>query len=115
MNRLRTSSGFTLVEVMIVLVILGVLGGIVAVSTKGGASKKVGAACDADLLAVRSASESYYAQNSNRWAPSITTLRSAGYLAALPADDGYVISYEPATGAVRATHGTPPVSGCPPK
>lgn len=112
-RRARTDDGFTLVELLIVIVIMAALAGVVVVSTKGVDDTGAGRACAADVQAVRTASESYYAENDNTFAASIAVLVTGRYLAAAPANDGYTVVYDPVTGAVSATHGTPALDGCP--
>lgn len=105
--------GFTLVELLIVIVIMGALAGVVVVSSGGLDGAGDGKACAADVQAVRTASESYYADNDNTFAPNIDTLVTGRYLAAAPANDGYTVVYDSVSGTVSATHGTPAVAGCP--
>jgi prepilin-type N-terminal cleavage/methylation domain-containing protein len=109
----RSSRGFTLVELLVIIAILGVISSIVVVSTRGGSQPNLGRACQADLQAVTTASEAFYTQNSGRFASSIQEMISAGTLAYAPSPTGYSINYDSTTGAVTASHGTPPVTGCP--
>ena len=109
----RADGGFTLVELLIVIVIMAALGGIVVVSTRGVTDSGAGKACAADVQSVRTASESYYAESDNTFAPDIATLVSERYLVAAPANDGYTVVYDSVTGTVSATHGTPALDGCP--
>jgi general secretion pathway protein G len=66
-DRLRTTrdseSGFTLVELLIVIVILGVLSSVVVFSVRGINNNSAQAACQSDVSTVNSALEAYYAQN----------------------------------------------------
>jgi len=58
----ENESGFTLVELLIVIVILGVLAGIVVFSVAGITDRGNLSACKSDLATVRVASEAYNAQ-----------------------------------------------------
>jgi prepilin-type N-terminal cleavage/methylation domain-containing protein len=101
----ENESGFTLVELLIVIVILGILSGIVVFSVSGITSRGAQAACNADVASVTVASEAYYAQK-NSWATAIpgaagsTTLQGSGLLKTVPpAAEGIALS---ATGVVTA-------------
>lgn len=108
--RIRTAreneSGFTLVELLIVIVILGILSGIVVFSVSGITSRGARAACNSDVASVTVASEAYYAQT-NTWATAIagaagtTTLQGSGLLKTVPpAAEG--ITLNTTTGVVAA-------------
>jgi prepilin-type N-terminal cleavage/methylation domain-containing protein len=58
----ESESGFTLVELLIVIVILGILSGIVVFSVSGITSCGANAACNSDVASVTVASEAFYAQ-----------------------------------------------------
>ena len=58
----ENESGFTLVELLIVIVILGVLSGIVVFSVAGITNNSAVVACKSDKKMVEVASEAYYAQ-----------------------------------------------------
>ena len=67
----RKDEGFTLVELLIVIVILGVLAGIVVFAVNGITDRGERAACKADIKTVQVASEAYYAKN-GYWATGYT-------------------------------------------
>jgi len=103
--------GFTLVELLIVIVILGVLSAVVVFSVVGVSNKSTTSACKSDAKSVETASETYYSQNS-AYAPNVTALVTANLLRQAPpttntATNGYYIQY--ATGTVTGTlnSGTP--------
>jgi general secretion pathway protein G len=93
-------SGFTLVELLIVIVILGVLAGIVVfgVATFRGDSEL--AACKADLKTTQTASDAYYAGKGS-YAASIPALVTAKYLKAAPPAASQ-LTYDNTTGAVTS-------------
>jgi len=86
--------GFTLVELLIVIVILGVLSAVVVFSVVGVSNKSTTSACKSDAKSVETASET---ANLLRQAPPTTNT----------ATNGYYIQY--ATGTVTGTlnSGTP--------
>jgi prepilin-type N-terminal cleavage/methylation domain-containing protein len=110
----RKDEGFTLVELLIVIVILGVLAGIVVFAVSGITDRGELAACKADVSSVQTASEAYYAKY-NRWAPGYaddTSVTPAipglvpGFLKAAPNPSKYTITYVPANGSVTGLWGT---------
>lgn len=69
----RDEDGFTLVELLVVIVILGILAAIVVFSVLGVKDKGKAAACSTDVNMLVTAEESYFAQTGN-WATSQSTL-----------------------------------------
>jgi prepilin-type N-terminal cleavage/methylation domain-containing protein len=65
--------GFTLVELLVVIVILGILAAIVVFAVGGITNKGQSAACSTDKKAIQTAEESYFAQNSAYVAMSAAT------------------------------------------
>jgi general secretion pathway protein G len=92
--------GFTLVELLVVIVILGVLAGIVVFAVGGISNKSTRAACNSDVSTVQTAEEAYYAQN-NAYT-TIANLVTVNLLRAAPSNAGYVITANSLTGAVTA-------------
>lgn len=88
----RSDSGFTLTELLIVIVILGVLTGVVVFAVGAFTDRGEVAACRADLATVQSAAEAYRAQN-NDYAPNATALVTGGYLKSLPPTANYTVAY----------------------
>jgi general secretion pathway protein G len=108
----KKDDGFTLVELLIVIIILGVLAGIVVFSVQAFQNRGETAACKADFKSVETALEAYYAQNSDYPAtddgnPATKTdglqgLVTGGYLKEVPSSPKYTITYARVAG--------PPVS-----
>jgi len=100
-------SGFTLTELLIVIVILGVLTGVVVFAVGAFTDRGDEAACKSDLKAVEVAVEAYYAQN-NKYPDkgteplNYTELVSAKYLREAPTGAKYDINLADATGVVTA-------------
>jgi prepilin-type N-terminal cleavage/methylation domain-containing protein len=92
----ENESGFTLVELLIVIVILGVLAGIVVFSVAGITSRGKTEACKSTVSTVQVAGEAYYAKNGS-YAATTAILTSSGFLQppALGATD---VTYVVATG-----------------
>jgi len=104
----KSDNGFTLTEMLIVIVILGVLSGIVVFAVSAFNNDGVTASCKADVKTVEIASEAYYAKTT-KYATAIddekhtpTTLVGAGYLKEAPSSTKYTVSYIAATGAVSS-------------
>ena len=77
--------GFTLVELLVVIVILGVLAGVVVFAVGGISNNSVKSACAADVATIQTAEDAYFAQNnvtypsngsgSDRWSPRASSGR----------------------------------------
>src|SRR3954470_19525968 len=61
-KRAREEGGFTLIELMIVIVILGVLAGIVLFAVGGITDRGTSAACKTDVSTIQTGVEAYYAK-----------------------------------------------------
>ena len=108
LQRLRAArqneDGFTLVELLIVIVILGVLAGIVVFAVNGITDRGELAACKADVQSVQTATEAYYAKNTAY--PATIDGLVPTFLKTAPHPTAYTINYGgAATGTVQGVLG----------
>ncbi len=102
-RRSSGEAGFTLVELLVVIVVLGVLASVVVFAVGGISGKSKGAACKSDVATVQTASDAYYALN-NAYAADIPALVTANLLKSAPVTtNGYTIGYAASTGVVTAS------------
>lgn len=78
-RRTREEGGFTLIEVLVVISILGVLAGIVVFAVSGISNRGQADACKTDRSTVQTAVQAYYAVNSSY--PGSETALVPGFLA----------------------------------
>lgn len=76
--------GFTLIELLVVIVILGILAAVVVFAVGGITDKGQKASCLAEANTVRTAAESYAAQNNNAYAADGAALKAAKFLSNTP-------------------------------
>lgn len=76
----KRQSGFTIVELLIVIVVIGILATLVIVTFTGIQQKARDSQRQTDIQALDSHLESYYAQNGSY--PSLTVLTSTGWIGA---------------------------------
>jgi len=125
-ERARQEEGFTLIELMIVIVILGVLAGIVLFAVGGITDRGTSAACKTDVSTIETGVEAYFAKTGVyppdlvpsltnpagttqflKWDPAFTGSTSAtGPASSARQGQGYNIVYQgAATGAVWVAPG----------
>lgn len=103
----KSESGFTLTELLIVIVILGILTGIVVFAVGAFQDRGQAAACKSDKKATEVAVEAFKAKSAvSAYPPDLTAL-VPGYLREEPPQvvgdpEAYFITYTAATGAVAA-------------
>lgn len=102
LRALRTSErGFTLTELLIVIVILGVLTGIVVFAVGAFSDRGDIAACKADVKTVQTAVEAFRAQSpTGVYPPDMDALVTGEFIRQKPSAAAYTISYNSTTGAV---------------
>lgn len=86
----RTDAGFTLIELVIVVVVLGILAAIVVFSVTGFTNNSQTAACKSDYKTVETAGEAYYAQK-GQFAAALSDL-SPTFLHTVPSDVTYTVA-----------------------
>jgi prepilin-type N-terminal cleavage/methylation domain-containing protein len=89
----RGDDGFTLTELLIVIVVLGVLSGIVLLAVGQFSNRGRSSACEAAMKTTEVAIETYRA-NVGTFPPDIATLVPA-YLREVPSTSNYTITYFP--------------------
>jgi general secretion pathway protein G len=94
----RQDKGFTLVELLIVIVILGILATVTVFAVRGIQDRGEQSACEAEVQTVTAAAQAYYAQN-NSYPSGVGELVSAGLLTK---DAGYVTGID-ANGVAQAS------------
>jgi prepilin-type N-terminal cleavage/methylation domain-containing protein len=103
-KRAREEGGFTLIELMIVIVILGILAGIVLFAVGGITDRGTTAACKTDLSTIQTGVEAYYAKNGSYPADLVPTLTDpAGGNQFLRWDSGFTGSTDE-TGPASSVH-----------
>lgn len=105
-RRVRGNSGFTLLELLIVMVILGVVAGIVVFAVGGMNKATAVAACRADYKTVETAEGAYQSQKGSP-ATSVDQLVGVWLREAPTTSNGYVIGIDPASGNVTVQSTNP--------
>lgn len=105
----RNDEGFTLIEMLIVVIVLGILASIAVFGVSTFKQDATVAACKADLKTVQTASDAYFAKN-DAYATAIgatgsttaTELTGSGLLKSQPSASS-ALTYTAATGIVTST------------
>ena len=98
--QLTSSAGFTLVELLVVITILGILSSVAVFALGNQSVSASAAACRSDLQTVHTAQVAYYTQIGT-YASDIDALVAARVLRSAPSNSGYQISTD-VSGAVVA-------------
>lgn len=77
----RHERGFSLVELLVVISIMGILAGVVVFAVGGVTDRGQTSACQTDTQTIRTAIEAYRAQNGSTTRPTEAQLVSGGFLA----------------------------------
>ena len=102
-TRRASADAFTLIELLIVIVILGILAAIVVFAIGGITDKGNKSACKSDRSTVEVASEAYFAQHKS-YAPNMQALVDNSLMRELPSTtNDYTIVYNAGDGSVTAT------------
>lgn len=72
MNNNKNDKGFTLVELLIVIVILGILATVTVFAVRGITTKAQTNACDTEVKTLQTAAQAYFASN-----PAVTAIPAA--------------------------------------
>ncbi len=83
--RRKAQQGFTLIELIVVVTIIGILAGIAIANVKNAQTKAREAALKDDLREMRSAIDNFYADK-QRYPQSLNELKDSKYLRAIPKD-----------------------------
>ena len=107
-RRNSDEGGFTLVEMLVVIAILGILAAVAVFALGGTATSSKKAACNTDVQTVQAASDAYYSKNGS-YTGTVATLVTDGELRSAPSSSSYTIVVSSTTGAASVSV---PAGGC---
>lgn len=106
-NLVKKDKGFTLVELLIVIVILGILATVTVFAVRGITNNGKESACAADKKVLETAAESYMAQN-GEYPANAAAMETAGLLKDVSTDNWtYAYTAGDTTYTLTATAGGP--------
>lgn len=97
----KNEKGFTIIELVIVIILIGVLVSIIIPTFLGQLEQADIVATKANLESIRSASRLFYAENHRDWPVSIQQMVDSGYLRVMPKE-----MFTPSTQEVSTFDGT---------
>jgi competence protein ComGC len=104
---IRCQEGFTLIEMLIVLFVIGALLLVILPNLTGTGEDAQAKACDANVKLIQTQSESYYLDNAHTYPSGVDVLVREGYLSnrpVCPADENATYSIQQTSGEVTCSH-----------